>query len=43
MEINKTKIEQIIRGKGFENFKWISPEDIKISWWVRMKCMFERL
>jgi predicted metal-binding protein len=40
MEINKPKIEQIIRDKGFEDFKWINPSDIKISQWVRMKCMF---
>jgi predicted metal-binding protein len=40
MEIIKSKIEQIIRENGFEDFKWISPEDIKISQWVRMKCMF---
>lgn len=40
MEIDKPKIEQIIRNKGFEDFKWIYPGGIIISQWVRMKCMF---
>jgi predicted metal-binding protein len=40
MEIDRSKIEQIIRDKGFEDFKWISPAGIKVSQWVRMKCMF---
>jgi predicted metal-binding protein len=40
MEINKQKIEQIIRDKGFKDFKWINPGEIIVSYWVRMKCMF---
>jgi len=40
MEIEKQKIEQIIRDKGFKDFKWIYPGSIIISQWVRMKCMF---
>jgi predicted metal-binding protein len=40
MEIDKPKIEQIIRNKGFEDFKWIYPGGIIISQWVRMKCMY---
>lgn len=40
MEINKPEIERIIREKGFEDFKWISPKDILVSHWVRMKCLF---
>jgi predicted metal-binding protein len=40
MEIDKAKIEHIIRSKGFENFKWINPGGIITSQWVRMKCMF---
>jgi predicted metal-binding protein len=40
METDKPKIEQIIRDKGFKDFKWINPGDIIISQWVRMKCMF---
>lgn len=40
MEIDKSKIEQIIRGKGFNDSTWINPADIIISQWVRMKCLF---
>jgi predicted metal-binding protein len=40
MEIDKPKIEQIIKDHGFEDFKWIYPGGIIISQWVRMKCMF---
>jgi predicted metal-binding protein len=40
MEPDKPRIEQIIRDKGFEDFKWIYPGGIIISQWVRMKCMF---
>jgi len=25
---------------GFSDFKWIKPEDIVVSQWVRMKCTF---
>lgn len=40
MEINKKKIEKIVRDKGIEDFKWIWPGGIIISQWVRMKCIF---
>jgi predicted metal-binding protein len=40
MEINTSIIEQIIRDRGFKDFKWINPGGIIVSQWVRMKCMF---
>jgi predicted metal-binding protein len=40
MKVDKMKIEQIIREKGFDDYQWINPGGIIVSQWVRMKCMF---
>jgi predicted metal-binding protein len=33
-------IEEIFQKHGYDNYKWITPKDIVVSQWVRMKCMF---
>lgn len=38
---NKRKaLETLFQHHGFSDFKWIKPEDIVVSQWVRMKCTF---
>jgi predicted metal-binding protein len=37
---NKEKIESIITGYGFTDYRWINPQDIIVSQWVRVKCTF---
>jgi predicted metal-binding protein len=38
---NKRKaLENFFQQLGFSDFKWIKPEDIVVSHWVRMKCTF---
>ncbi|MFX1277134.1 MAG: DUF2284 domain-containing protein [Promethearchaeota archaeon] len=32
--------EEIFKKYGIEDFKWISSKNIKLSYWVRMKCMY---
>jgi predicted metal-binding protein len=39
METRK-KIESIIHKHGYNDYKWIDPEEIVVSHWVRMKCMY---
>lgn len=34
------KIEAIIRENGYDDFKWISGQDVVVSQWPRFKCMF---
>ena len=38
MDLNK--IESIIRENGYEDFRWISGEDVVVCQWPRFKCMF---
>ena len=33
-------IESLLKEHGYEDFRWIKPEDIAVSQWVRMKCMY---
>ena len=43
MEItnDRQKIEELFFKHGFNDFKWINPKDqIVVSQWVRMKCIF---
>jgi predicted metal-binding protein len=41
MEMSKReKLEKLFLKHGFEDFKWISPQNIVVSQWVRMKCVF---
>ena len=36
----KQKIDALIQEAGCGDFKWIDPQKIIVSQWVRMKCMF---
>ena len=38
--MNLSKIESIITGNGYEDFRWISGKDVVVSQWPRFKCMF---
>ncbi len=38
--MNKPEIESLIQQFDFTDYKWITANDIKISQWVRMKCLF---
>ncbi len=38
--IDKKDLEATFRKHGFRDFKWIDPQKIVVSRWVRMKCMF---
>ncbi len=38
--IDKDKIESMLLGQDFGDYKWISPKDIIVSHWVRVKCTF---
>ena len=33
-------IEPLIEKHGYTDYKWVTPGDIIVSQWVRMKCMF---
>jgi len=33
-------LEELFKKHGFTDFKWIDPEKIVVSQWVRMKCIF---
>ena len=40
--INKTQnaLETLFKDNGYEDYRWIDPEQIVVAQWVRMKCMF---
>lgn len=33
-------LEELFKENGFNDFKWIDPKKIVVSYWVRMKCMY---
>ena len=37
---NQAELEALFAKHGYTDFKWIKAEDIVVSQWVRMKCMF---
>ncbi len=37
---NQADLEALFAEHGYSDFKWIKPEDIVVSQWVRMKCTF---
>ena len=37
---NHAELEALFAEHGYTDFKWIKPEDIVVSQWVRMKCTF---
>ncbi|MFC2136937.1 DUF2284 domain-containing protein [Bacteroidota bacterium] len=38
--MDKNKVESIITEQGFNDFKWINPQEIIVAQWVRMKCTY---
>lgn len=36
----RKKLETVFHKHGYTDFKWIEPEKIVVSQWVRMKCMY---
>lgn len=36
----QAELEALFSAHGYFDFKWIEPEDIVVSQWVRMKCTF---
>ena len=38
--IPKERIESILADQGLADYRWISPKDIVVAQWVRVKCMF---
>jgi predicted metal-binding protein len=36
----RKEIESIVIENGFTDYRWINPQDIVISQWVRVKCTF---
>lgn len=37
---NRKHLEKLFIKHRFKDFKWINPQKIVVSYWVRMKCMF---
>jgi predicted metal-binding protein len=38
--IPKADLEEMFRGRGCRDFRWIDPVEIVVAEWVRMKCQF---
>ncbi|MBU0518713.1 DUF2284 domain-containing protein [bacterium] len=38
--IDRERLEKLFHEHGDLNYKWINPEDVVVSQWVRFKCMF---
>ncbi len=36
----KSQLDEIIKSHGFQEYKWVDPQNIIVSQWVRFKCMF---
>ncbi|MHA2273412.1 MAG: DUF2284 domain-containing protein [Candidatus Hodarchaeales archaeon] len=36
----EAEMEKIFSQNGFDDFKWIDPQEIVVSQWVRMKCIY---
>ena len=36
----RNALDDVIRGKGYTDYRWIEPRKIITAQWVRMKCMF---
>lgn len=37
---SRDQFENLFKENGYEDFKWIKSQQIVVSQWVRMKCMF---
>jgi predicted metal-binding protein len=38
--INREQLEELFKKHRFTDFRWIKPQNIVVSQWVRMKCTF---
>lgn len=38
--VSRQKFEAKFRKHGFDDFRWLDPQNIVIAQWVRLKCMF---
>ena len=38
--MERKQIEDIARNFGYQDFRWVEPQQIVISHWVQMKCRF---
>ncbi len=38
--VNRSEVETLLANYGYTDFKWTKPENIVVSQWVRVKCMF---
>lgn len=36
----RSKVAEILSRQGYADFQWIDPREIRVSQWVRMKCMY---
>jgi predicted metal-binding protein len=39
-DIDREKLDAVIRKHGYTDYRWIDPKSVVISQWVRMKCEF---
>ena len=37
---DRKELADLFHKHGYADFKWIEPEEVVVSQWVRMKCMF---
>ncbi len=37
---DQTRLETLFADHGYTDYKWIKPEDIVVSQWVRLKCLY---
>jgi len=38
--IDHAKLEALFAERGYKDFKWITPQEMVVAQWVRMKCTF---
>ncbi len=38
--VNRSEVKKLLANHGYTDFKWMKPENIVVSQWVRVKCMF---
>lgn len=38
--MNRTELENVVRQFGYGDFRWLDPQQIVVSRWVRMKCQY---
>lgn len=36
----REQIEKIVQGGGYDDFRWIDPQQIVVAQWVQMKCRY---